>query len=323
MQQFTSIVFLYLVIYCHVLSHCFDGMSGVDAILDNFIYSGENDFFQNESLMIKTEPVVVKPVLAVSFVNGIYHSIDDWNRISGQLRDIFQVNEIFPFYNPSSGWWVNDLSNAGYALIRRPNDFVTAQQLAAHLRKVLETVRDNGRVLHIAHSGGAILTYLAAKFHLSAEERARIDVTTFGGGRSLTHKYFSGRIVNYYSRNDPLLLVDQRAGALAKLILNNLTTLNNSNSLNNGVIQGADCATTSTVDLDSDLCHEVFYVKHNTSFIFLKPLSNNPILDHSMEGETYLVGLRREAAAFRNRIGDLTRALEYEYAYKSKNNFTN
>jgi hypothetical protein len=67
-----------------------------------------------------------------------------------------------------------------------------------------------GRILHIAHSGGAIITYLAAKYHLSSEERSKIDVVTLGAGRSLTRKYFSGKVINYYTRNDPCLLIDQR-----------------------------------------------------------------------------------------------------------------
>ena len=55
---------------------------------------------------------------------------------------------------------------------------------------------------------GAIITYLAARYHLTLSERQQIDVITLGGGRSITHKYFKGRIVNYYSSNDPLVIVD-------------------------------------------------------------------------------------------------------------------
>jgi hypothetical protein len=121
------------------------------------------------------------------------------------------------------------------------------------------------RILHLAHSGGAIVTYLAAKHHLSQEETDRIDVSTFGGGRSITRKYFKGRIVNYYARNDPVLFVDKRASDLMRLT-ENITF------------------------------SEVTYSKHNTSFVFVEGRSRNPILDHSMEGVTYGLALELEAA---------------------------
>jgi hypothetical protein len=58
---------------------------------------------------------------------------------------------------------------------------------------------------------------LPYRYHLSTAETDRIDVSTFGGGRSITQKYFRGRIVNYYARNDPLVMLDRRAGKLMKL----------------------------------------------------------------------------------------------------------
>jgi hypothetical protein len=42
--------------------------------------------------------------------------------------------------------------------------------------------------------------------------------------------------------------------------------------------------------------------KHNTSFVFLKGLANNPIFDHAMTGPTYLGALQREAADFHRRL---------------------
>jgi hypothetical protein len=89
----------------------------------------------------------------VSFINGIYHSPEDWARITEQLRVLFDDPEIFPFYNPSTGWWVKDATEAGLALLRRPDDLSTALELTSHLRNALEIVGERGRVLHIAHSG--------------------------------------------------------------------------------------------------------------------------------------------------------------------------
>jgi hypothetical protein len=144
-----------------------------------------------------------------------------------------------------------------------------------------------GRVLHLAHSGGAILTYLAAKFHLTKEETDRIDIATFGGGRSLTRKYFhGGRIVNYYTNNDPLLMVDRRASLLSKL-------------LNESTIKlFFDDDTNATY-------HEIRDFKHNTTFIYLDCHYNNPVLDHDMHGPAYLLALKIEAKAHQERIQDL------------------
>lgn len=193
------------------------------------------------------------------------------------LSEVFG-DQVRAFYNPSSGWWVKDAAKAGYELVRRPNDLGLAKKLAEHLRTVLKEVGPSGRVLHLAHSGGAILTYLAAKYHLTSQETDRIDLATFGGGRSITRKYFKGRIVNYYSRNDPLTLVDGRAGALMKFAKN------------------------------STYC-EVRDRKHNTTFVYLQGLADNPLRDHSMFGPTYVMALRLEAANFRHRLSLMTTAI--------------
>ena len=123
----------------------------------------------------------------ISFVNGIHHSLDDCREIAGRLGEIFG-DEVRAFYNPSSGNWFSDASRAGLELFTKPGDLFIAKGLAAHLRRALRDVGARGRVLHLAHSGGAIMTYLAAKHHLRREETARIDLVTFGGGRSITRK---------------------------------------------------------------------------------------------------------------------------------------
>ena len=146
----------------------------------------------------------------------------------------------------------------------------------------------SGRVLHLAHSGGAIMTYLAARYHLTEQETSRIDIATFGGGRSITRKYFKGgRIVNYYSQNDPLLLVDQRASLLSKLLNDTTKRTVSSDGMNTSY-------------------NEIRDIKHNTTFIFLGGLLNNSILDHGMEGPTYVCALRLEAYHHKKRMAQLS-----------------
>lgn len=183
----------------------------------------------------------------------------------------------------NSGNWVQDATKAGYDLVVKPNDAETAYSLALHLRNILAEVAPNGRVLHIAHSGGAILTYLAAKYHLNGSETSRIDVITLGPGRSITRKYFQGRLVNYYAKNDPVVILDKRAGQLIRRTAQAFNWISEKLMRNMSYFSVRDA-------------------KHNTSFIFLNAILNNPIQDHSMYGPTYRIALEMEASAFRKRL---------------------
>jgi hypothetical protein len=84
--------------------------------------------------------------MVVSFVNGIYHTQSEWQEICDELKVLFKQQEIRPFYNPSSGFWMRDALGAGYELVRRPNDLLTARMLAEHLRNALKEVGPTGRV---------------------------------------------------------------------------------------------------------------------------------------------------------------------------------
>lgn len=210
-------------------------------------------------------------MMLITFVNGIYHSETEVRDIATLLKCMFRC-EVRTFYNPSSGSWVKDAYKAGFELVLRPNDLILAKQLAEHLRSALREVHpQKGRILHIAHSGGAILTYLAAKYHLKFSEASRIDVVTLGAGRSLTHKYFRGRLYNYYARNDPVLLVENRAAQLLKKTRND----------------------TYCVVRDA---------KHNTTFVFLEAVAKEPIYDHAVDGPTYRIALDHEAREFQARL---------------------
>lgn len=223
-----------------------------------------------KAFSMRSQSAVTNNTFAITFVNGIYHSVQDWKDITHDIKGLFGM-DVRPFYNPSSGWWVKDATEAGVNLVLRRNDLELARGLADHLRSALQDVGPHGRVLHIAHSGGAILTYLAAKHHLSHQEKNRIDVITLGGGKSITRKYFPGRVFNYYARNDPLTILDNRAGKLLRRTSN------------------------QTYDIVRD-------AKHNTTFVYLAAQANHPLIDHSMLGPTYKYALYLEAEAFKERL---------------------
>ena len=138
------------------------------------------------------------------------------------------------------------------------------------------------------------MTYLAARYHLTANETSRIDIATFGGGRSITRKYFAGgSIVNYYSHNDPLLLVDKRASLLSKLL-------------------NASTARQMCHENENTTYNEIRDIKHNTTFVFLDGLTKNPIRDHDMEGPTYLQALKLEAVEHKKRMSHLSTPIEVQ-----------
>ena len=116
------------------------------------------------------------------------------------------IIQVRPYYNPSLGWWLKDLTRVSYMYIRSPTEDPVVTGLAKHLSmvracvrvcvracvqrgcrrpshthnpalsplsptlllrdQVLREVGPTGRVVHLAHSGGALLTYLVAKYHL-------------------------------------------------------------------------------------------------------------------------------------------------------------
>ena len=154
-----------------------------------------------------------KGKVLISYINGIYHSEQDCIDLAEQIKKIFNI-DVRAFYYPSTGSWLKDVLKIGASLFLKSKRNQIALQLSLHLKSILNEVGSNGRILHIAHSAGAVITYLAARYHLTTDERNQIDVITLGGGRSITRKYFNGRIVNYYSSNDPLVIVDNRAGIL-------------------------------------------------------------------------------------------------------------
>ena len=80
--------------------------------------------------------------------------------------------------------------------------------LYRHLKDTLALVGKKGRVIHIAHSQGALITSLAVK-QLSPVEMNRMEVICFGGAAALrqTPQTPFHRCINYYAVNDPLLWV--------------------------------------------------------------------------------------------------------------------
>jgi hypothetical protein len=103
----------------------------------------------------------------ISFVNGIHHTVDEWDKIASEIEFLFKL-PVHPYYNPTSGSYRIDLTNAALAKIYKPDDFIVALNLANHLRGLLKRIGKKGRVVHIG-----MLTLIFISNHLNNNCRKR------------------------------------------------------------------------------------------------------------------------------------------------------
>jgi len=115
----------------------------------------------------------IQPVLAVTktrltWVNGIAHTRQHMEEGKEDIEKLFGGKKVEYFYNPTSmkgdedmRGYVADLTQAGTQKLGR----ITAEvnELVQHLKEALAQVGKKGKVIHIAHSQGALVTYLATK----------------------------------------------------------------------------------------------------------------------------------------------------------------
>ena len=130
----------------------------------------------------------------------------------------------------------------------RDVDIATPRISERHLKEAVLSVGKGGKVIHIAHSQGALVTALAAQ-KLTVEEMNQIEIIAFGGAAALRKTAVTpfARCINYYSVNDPLLWVAPSA----------------EQALRSGL------------------------VPQEPEFCFLVPRIGDPIADHQLLGPTY------------------------------------
>jgi len=199
----------------------------------------------------------------LTWVNGIGYNDQHMKSDAAQISDIFGT-KCWYCLNPTAMandndmiGYLNDLTQAGTQKLGRITEEVTA--LVKHLKEAVAFVGKNGRVIHIAHSQGALITFLAAK-QLKPTEMSRIEVIAFGGAAALrkTAETPFLRCINYYSLNDPLLWV----------------------------VPSAEQALRSGLVADSE-------------FVFLAPRLGDPIQDHHLLAPTYRQALSWEGQRYR------------------------
>jgi hypothetical protein len=201
----------------------------------------------------------------LTWVNGIAHNLEHMEEGKVVISALFGKQVVY-CYNPTA--MVDDDDMMGYLgdltqATQQKLGLITAEVdvLVKHLREAVAAVGKRGRVIHIAHSQGALITFLAAK-QLTAAEMNQIEVLAFGGAAALRRTVQTpfNRCVNYYSVNDPLLFVVPQAAQ----------------ALRSGFVG------------DEEFC-------------FLSPRIGDPIRDHNLIGPTYLQALTWEGSRFQQR----------------------
>jgi hypothetical protein len=202
----------------------------------------------------------------LTWVNGIAHTLEHMEEGEKFMSKLFAGKPILYCHNPTAmeheedvKGYIFDLTQAGQQKLGVSTAEV--DNLVKHLKESVATVGKNGCVIHIAHSQGALITQLAAR-QLTKDEMNHIEILAFGGATALrkTPQTPFKRCINYYSVNDPLLMVVPSAAQ----------------ALRSGLVVGNG---------DDEFC-------------FLAPRIGDPIRDHHLWGPTYAQALRWEGDRF-------------------------
>ena len=204
----------------------------------------------------------------LTWVNGIAHLPEHMVDPTYVISTVFGKVDVDYCHNPSSmtsesdyiGFVKDGLQASTHQLGRITPE---VESLVEHLRVALDEVGKSGRVIHIAHSQGSVITWLAAK-RLKAEECRRIEVISFGGAATITTSEFPfARCINYYAVNDPIL----------------------------NVVPSAVKALKSGFSFGGGLEQEI---------IFLASRTGDPMTDHGLLNPTYLEALIWEGQRYQS-----------------------
>jgi len=204
----------------------------------------------------------------LTWVNGIAHLPEHMSDPTYIISSAFGNVDVDYCHNPSSmtsesdyiGFLRDGIQASGHQMGRVTRE---VDVLVDHLRDALSEVGKSGKVIHIAHSQGSVITWLAAK-KLTSEECNRIEVISFGGAATICTKEFPfSRCINYYAVNDPIL----------------------------NVVPAAVKALKSGFSFGSGMEQEI---------IFLASRTGDPVTDHGLLNPTYLEALLWEGQRYQS-----------------------
>lgn len=204
----------------------------------------------------------------LTWVNGIAHLPEHMIDPTYVISTAFGNVDVDYCHNPSSmtseSDYIGFMKDAIEASTNQMGRITPeVDTLVEHLRVALAEVGRNGRVVHIAHSQGSVITWLAAK-RLEPGECRRIEIISFGGAATLSTSEFPfARCINYYAVNDPIL----------------------------NVVPSAVKALKSGFSFGGGLEQEI---------IFLASRTGDPVTDHGLLNPTYLDALLWEGQRYQS-----------------------
>lgn len=138
--------------------------------------------------------------LRITWINGIANDLDHCQKSAKIISELFEQN-VHYLHNPSFGV-VSDVIRTGWHKLGY--DCTEALALSQLFREQIASLggsASGGRILHLAHSHGALVTQIAATC-LTDEEKAMIDVVTFGPARLVSPDDGFRSATNYVSYAD-------------------------------------------------------------------------------------------------------------------------
>lgn len=139
--------------------------------------------------------------LRITWINGIANELDGCQESAETISALFDNQNVHYFHNPTYGL-VSDVLWTGWHKLGY--DCAEALALAKVFREQIADlggVHSGGRILHLAHSHGALVTQIAAAA-LTEEEKAMIDVITFGPARLVSKDDGFRSATNFVSYSD-------------------------------------------------------------------------------------------------------------------------
>ena len=228
---------------------------------------------QQQSSLLSVKAISTKKLFPrktkLTWVNGIAHMPEHMTDPTFVISTAFGNVDVDYCHNPTSMTSESDyigFVKDGIQASTHQMGRITPEvdNLVEHLRLALKQVGKSGRVIHIAHSQGSVITWLAAK-RLTAEECKRIEIISFGGAATICTSEFPNfaRCINYYAVNDPILNVVPSA----------VKALKSGFAFGNGMEQ---------------------------EIIFLASRTGDPLSDHGLLNPTYLEALLWEGQRYQS-----------------------
>jgi RHS repeat-associated protein len=142
----------------------------------------------------------------ITLINGILNARHDLSDTLDMITNLHGGNNIHFIFRPTEGWTLDVIKGA---LVKFGWISPQAKQLAERWKELITDmggIQGGGKIIHYAHSIGAVDTFAAAAF-LSPEELSMIQVYTFGSPALLSHSGFQS-VTNYVSKGDGVSLLD-------------------------------------------------------------------------------------------------------------------